>query len=126
MQFGGVMLRFLFVLFLSLLPLRATATPEALSAAIAALGDRDYGLAALERARITDPSAADVVTWIRLRQGEGLMQEYVDFLDRNGDWPGLPYLIRMGERNIPEDAAPEAVLAYFDRQLPQTGWGSLR
>jgi len=120
------MFRILLSIFLTVLPLPALATPEALAAAIAALGVRDYETAATEQARVTDPTAADVVTWIRLRQGEGTLSEYFDFLARNADWPGLPYLIRMGEQNLAEDTAPETVIAYFDRQAPGTGWGSLR
>lgn len=120
------MRRFLFCLFLGLAPIPASATPDALSAAIEALGNRDYDAAAAAQAEIDDPIAADVVTWIRLRQGEGEMWEYPAFLARNGDWPGLPYLRQMGEQTIPEDAAPADVIAYFEGQLPRTGWGSLR
>jgi soluble lytic murein transglycosylase len=120
------MRHFLFCLFLLVSPLPALATPAALAEAIAALGARDYDTAAAARARIADPAAADVVTWIRLRQGEGELQEYVDFLQRRPDWPGLPYLIRQGERNIEETTPPATVVAYFADQPPQTGWGSLR
>lgn len=120
------MFRVLFSLFLTCLPLPALATPEALAAAIAAVGARDYETAATEQARVTEPTAADVVTWIRLRQGEGELPEYFDFLDRNPDWPGLPYLIQMGERILAEDTDPETVIAYFEQQAPRTGWGALR
>lgn len=120
------MRRFLFCLFLTFLPVPALATPEALAQAIAALGDRDYPAAAAAQARVDDRDAADVVTWIRLRQGEGDLPEYFDFLARNPDWPGLPYLIRQGERNLEETTPAATVIAYFEGQLPQTGWGSLR
>lgn len=120
------MRRLLIGLLLSVLPTASLATPEALAAAIAALGARDYQAAASEQAQVTDPAAADVVTWIRLRQGEGELSEYFDFLSRNADWPGLPYLIHMGERNLSEDTPPATVIAYFADQAPRTGWGSLR
>lgn len=120
------MRRILFSLFLTCLPVPALATPEALAEAIEALGDRDYPSAAEAQARVTDSAAADVVTWIRLRQGEGDLSAYFDFLAENPDWPGLAYLIRQGERNIEETTPAATVIAYFEDQAPQTGWGSLR
>ncbi|WP_071673757.1 lytic transglycosylase domain-containing protein [Nioella nitratireducens] len=120
------MRRILFCLFLGLSSGPVSATPEALATAIEALGGRDYEAASEAEAAITDPVAADVVEWIRLRQGYGEMQDYTAFLARNGDWPGLPYLIQMGEQNIPETASPASVIAYFQGQSPRTGWGSLR
>lgn len=117
---------FLFAFFMSVLPFPALATPEALAEAIEALGARDYPTAAAAQARVSDPAAADVVTWIRLRQGEGELSDYFDFLSEHPDWPGLPYLIRQGERNIEETTPPATVIAYFEGQLPRTGWGSLR
>ena len=118
------MRRLLIGLLLSALPTASLATPEALASAIAALGARDYQAAASEQAQVTDPAAADVVTWIRLRQGEGDLSEYFDFLSRNADWPGLPYLIHMGERNLSEDTPPATVIAYFADQAPRTGWAA--
>jgi soluble lytic murein transglycosylase len=116
----------LFAILLTCLPIPALATPAALAEAIEALGSRDYPSAEAAQTRVTDPAAADVVTWIRLRQGQGELSEYFTFLSQNPDWPGLPYLIRQGERNI-EDTTPAAtVIAYFETQLPETGWGSLR
>ncbi len=115
-----------FSLMFCLLPALASASPEALSRAIAALGERDYSAAAAAQAQVSDPAAAAVVTWIRLRQGQGEMSEYTQFLVNYPDWPGLPYLIRQGEQNIPETASANSVIAYFESQLPQTGTGSLR
>ena len=42
----------------------------------------------------------DIVDWYRLRAGAGDFAEYVEFLDRRGDWPGLPLMRRSGEVNI--------------------------
>jgi peptidoglycan lytic transglycosylase len=117
---------FIFGLLLGLMPMAASATPEALAEAIAALDARDYETAAAAQARITDATAADVVTWIRLRQGQGEMSEYLDFIADHDDWPGMILLRREGEQSIPETAAPERVLAYFNDARPRTGTGSLR
>lgn len=116
----------IFCFLFSLIPFSAHATPQALADAIAALEGRDYGAAASAQARVSDDAAADVVTWIRLRQGEGRLSDYTSFLVSHADWPGLPYLRRQGERNMPPNTASATVLAYFADNLPQTGTGSLR
>jgi len=120
------MKRLIFGLLMGLMPMAAAASPEALAEAIAALEGDDYEAAAAARARITDTAAANVVTWMRLRQGEGEMAEYVEFLADHPDWPGLILLRREGEQSIPEDAASADVLAYFEGGRPRTGTGSLR
>ncbi len=127
MIFTGVSMRtFLFLVFFSCLPLFAAASPQALSEAIEALGTRDYAAVSAAEGQISDSAARDVIEWIRLRQGQGEMSDYTAFLARNGDWPGLPYLIQQGEQNIPAGASASSVIAYFTDQLPRTGTGSLR
>ncbi|NKX45322.1 lytic transglycosylase domain-containing protein [Roseicyclus persicicus] len=111
--------------FLLLAPLRAGADTEALGLALDALAQRDLGLAAQAAGRIDDPVALDILSWTRLRQGQGDWQEFIDFLDRNPDWPGLPYLRAQGEPSIPAGADPAAVIAYFADQSPTTGTGAL-
>jgi soluble lytic murein transglycosylase len=80
------------------------------------------------------PVAADVVAWMRLRDGQGAFGEYLDFLRRNPDWPGLPSLRKAGEARlaagidgVPDGEAvdPGSVVAYFEGAAPQTGTGSL-
>ena len=68
----------------------------------------------------------DIVEWHRLRAAAGAFQEYIDFLDRRADWPGLPLLRQQGESRIHENADPDQVIAYFGDQLPRTGTGALR
>ncbi|MCA8884666.1 MAG: lytic transglycosylase domain-containing protein [Rhodobacteraceae bacterium] len=70
--------------------------------------------------------ARAVITWHRLRAQQGSFAEYLDFLQTHGDWPGMPFLLKRGESEIPSNASPDAVLRYFADQLPQTGTGSLR
>lgn len=97
-----------------------------LSNAIAAAEQRDWALAAEFTDKIPDPVAADIIMWMKLRDGQGVWLEYIDFLNRNGDWPGLKLLRKRGEASIPNYHIPYQVLAYFQEQPPQTGIGSIR
>ncbi len=89
-----------------------------------ALADQGNWDDALVRARNAGPIAADVVQWERLRAGEGSFDEYLDFVSRNADWPGMALLRKAGEPKA-KGAAPDAVRAYFAGMPPQTGTGSL-
>lgn len=106
-------------------PLSAAANSEALALALTALSRGDLGLAAQASAELEDPVALDILSWTRLRRGGGDWQEYIDFLDRNPDWPGLPYLRAQGEPSIPVGSDPARVIAYFADQSPTTGSGAL-
>jgi soluble lytic murein transglycosylase len=68
---------------------------------------------------------ADVVEWVRLRAGQGLLGDYEDFLRRRADWPGLPYLKEKGEVAVARSEDPARVLAYFGTDAPRTGAGAL-
>ncbi len=116
----------LFATSLALAPAGSQANPETLGLALAAIVAQDFELVAEAEARIEDDAARDVVTWARLRAREGRFEEFVGFLDRNPDWPGLPLLRARGERTIPAGADAATVIAYFAPQLPRTGTGSLR
>ena len=105
------------------LPARAEA--DALSLALAALSAGDEALAAEAVAELDDPVARDIVEWTRLRRGGAPFDEYVDFLNRNPDWPGLPYMRAQGEPSLPRGGDPERVIAYFGAQSPRTGPGAL-
>lgn len=99
---------------------------DLLSTAYNAIDNKDWVSADHYASQISDPIAVDLVTWERLRQGEGDWEEYRAFLAANGDWPGLKRLRRKGEAAIPQGANPTIVRSYFENQLPQTGVGSLR
>ncbi|MDC0738003.1 lytic transglycosylase domain-containing protein [Cognatishimia sp. SS12] len=66
----------------------------------------------------------DIVTWHRLRAGEGRAEEAIDFLARRGDWPGLPYLRKQMEPAFLL-ATPNEVRRFFADTLPQTAEGAL-
>lgn len=78
-----------------------------------------------ERVAIKDGQAAlDVVLWTKLRAGDGTSREVLDFLSRNKDWPGLPYLRKRSEP-VFETAETAQILAFFGDSLPQTAQGAL-
>lgn len=115
----------LFVLVMTAAAPAAQAEGAALRAALAAAQRGEWEVAATA-ARPAGEIAADIVEWQRLRAGEGAWSDYIRFLERRPDWPGLPLLVEKGEAEIPRDADPEAVIAYFERQAPETGTGLLR
>lgn len=114
---------------MALLPIGAAAQEEEgdlLATAFAAVNGEDWVSADHYASQMSDPVGSTLVTWQRLRRGEGDWSEYTEFLSENPDWPGLQRLRRRGEAAIPANHNPAAVRAYFKDQLPQTGTGSLR
>jgi len=103
----------------------AQGNTEALAIALDFYNEGDLAAGAEAAQDIDDPISLDLLAWTRLRRGEGSFEEYLSFLDRNPDWPGLRYLRRQGEPSIGEGAEPAAVLDYFNEVLPQTGAGAL-
>lgn len=67
--------------------------------------------------------AADIVEWHSLRAGTGTFADYLSFVKRRPDWPGLPWLRKFGEDKIGSGTDPKAVAAYFANDLPQTPAG---
>lgn len=94
-----------------------------LGAAMSSVRAKDWdGAAQAVRSRST--AAQDVVVWHRLRAGVGTARETLAFLDRNGDWPGLPYLRKQMEPAF-KGASNARILAFFDGQSVQTAEGAL-
>lgn len=86
---------------------------------------RDWDRAAAEVSGAR-PAVAAVVTWSRLRAGDGSFEDYLGFIRQYPDWPGMSGLRGRGEPAIPADAAPSDVLDYFGDTDPKTGDGVLR
>ena len=99
--------------------------PSALSAALKAVSAADWELAAAQ-VRPVGQIGADLVTWHRLRAGQGTLAEYNAFLARNPDWPGLPLMHKKGEAAITAETPPQDVIAYFQEFKPRTGYGVLQ
>jgi soluble lytic murein transglycosylase len=106
-----------------LLPVAALAQGEALARAMSALRDGDWAGANIA-ARGDGRVASDVILWHALRDGRGDAAQLQDFLARNGDWPGLPFLRKKSEITI-SGASDRAILTFFENDLPQTGAGAL-
>ncbi|QHQ36037.1 lytic transglycosylase domain-containing protein [Algicella marina] len=90
-----------------------------------AISQRDYPLAERLAEAIPGREAHDIVLWHRLRQGDGVWQEYTDFLQRNPDWPGLTYLRKRGEAVLPVGLSAQQYRGFFAGGHPQTGRGAL-
>ncbi|MCR8724849.1 lytic transglycosylase domain-containing protein [Frigidibacter sp. ROC022] len=112
---------FIVLMLLALGRLARADTPEQLAEAMQLMRQGDYD-EALETAGPEGSVARDIIEWHRLRAGKGSFADYRDFLARRGDWPGLPYLMRFGEKTT-EGADPAAVVAYYELEPPQTGKG---
>ena len=70
--------------------------------------------------------ARDIVRWHELRAKRGTWSEARDFVQRNGDWPGMQLLKARSEKLMPGRTPPEEVLSFFDGDAPTTGTGALR
>ena len=103
-----------------------TTRAEILSAALAAGAASDWPEALRLADRLPDRPARDVVLWHHLRAPQGSFEDYLSFLGRNPDWPGLPLMRARGEAAIPAGASLAQLQAFFGPDAPQTGTGSLR
>ncbi|MFZ7092136.1 lytic transglycosylase domain-containing protein [Primorskyibacter sp. 2E233] len=116
-------LLFLFTCFSAPGPALAQDSGQALARALVAMRDGNWAKARIE-ARGDGQEALDVILWHALRAGRGDVAEVLDFLNRNPDWPGLPYLREKSEIAISE-ADTSVVRAFFENDTPQTGSGVL-
>ncbi|MDU8911334.1 lytic transglycosylase domain-containing protein [Aestuariicoccus sp. MJ-SS9] len=105
------------------MPVLAQGADRPLARAMEALRDGNWAAAQIE-ARGDGQVALDVILWHHLRAGNGDAGQVMDFLARNPDWPGLPYLREKSEIAMAE-AGHDAVLAFFGDSRPQTGTGAL-
>ena len=80
--------------------------------------------AAQIEARGDGQAALDVILWHYLRAGLGSAREVQDFLARNPDWPGLPFLKEKSEGAMAA-ASAEAIRAFYADHEPETGAGAL-
>ena len=106
------------------LPLQAQVTGQDVAAVEFAM-KRDF-LNAYLKAGPEDDAIRTLVTWQRLRYGDGAFEDYLAFAADHGDWPGQDTLRRAGERVIPENFDPEAVIGWFGQIKPLTGEGAVR
>jgi soluble lytic murein transglycosylase len=85
--------------------------------------DGNWAAAQIE-ARGDGQAALDVILWHYLRAGQGSAREVQDFLSRNPDWPGLPYLREKSEGAM--TSAPGSVIReFYADHVPESGSGAL-
>lgn len=76
------------------------------------------------QATITDPVAAKLVEWIRLRSGYGYPDEYRDFLAANPLWPQRSLLTqRLEEALFTQGGSAASIKSFFASREPATGIG---
>lgn len=92
-------------------------------AAVALAADGDFDQAA---ALSVDQVTTDLITWLRLRSGQGDFAEYGRFLAARPDWPDQNRLRARAEVKIAKGHDPAAVIAWFAGTAPQTGEGAVR
>ena len=63
--------------------------------------------------------ARDIILWHEFRAGRGNPVELREFLQRNTDWPGLPYMKEKGEQAFFETGRDE-ILGWFDKYPPKS------
>lgn len=106
-----------------LIPAAARAdTVQAMQTALQLAAGKDW-----DGALAVAPSGVgrDVIEWQRLRDGQGSLGEYEDFLKRRADWPGLPYLKEKGETAVARSDTPARVVAWFGADAPETAEGAI-
>lgn len=81
--------------------------------------------AALIDSRADGQAALDVILWHYLRASRGDPGQIMDFIARNPNWPGMPYLREKSEIAISESGDNRIVKAFFAGYRPQTGAGAL-
>lgn len=96
---------------------------DSLARAMKAMRGGNWAAARIE-ARGDGQASLDVILWHALRSGRGDAVEVQDFLARNPDWPGLPYLREKSEQAM--SAASNAdIRAFYSEHTPRTGAGAL-
>lgn len=102
----------------------SSADASALKEAFAAFAKRkpDEGLAAAKA--ISDPLAAKLAQWYRLRNGFGQPDEYRAFLDANPAWPDRRLLTeRLEEALFTKGGTSTGIRSHFAKRGPDSGVG---
>ena len=81
--------------------------------------------AAYVAARRISPVARDIVTWRQLRAGEGDLADYLNFLDRNANWPGLDKVRRQGEATLTAHSPMTDILSLLRLKISAASFNSL-
>lgn len=112
----------LFVL-LALIATPALPQDRPLAKAMADMRSGNWASALIE-SRGDGQAALDVVLWHYLRASRGNAAQVMEFIRRNPDWPGMPYLREKSEIAISESDLG-TIREFFTGYMPQTGAGAL-
>jgi soluble lytic murein transglycosylase len=87
-----------------------------------------WAVALSTAAHAHDPALAKVLRWYYLDQsGSGASYDEIEsFIERSPDWPGPKTLQERAEEALPDDMAPAAVRAIFERTPPVSPDGKIR
>ena len=117
---GGKTIYFLisFLLVLSTSLLAQGAVKQPLQKAFEAMRS-GYWYEAKQFAEADGQVSKDIILWHEFRSGRGNPTDLKEFLQRNKDWPGLPYLKEKGEQVFFESSRND-VLSWFDKYPPKS------
>ncbi len=70
--------------------------------------------------KVKNPLALKIVTWFNLTQPDtpASYEDIIAFIRENPDWPNQSHLLRRAEENMPAEAKPADILAWFDKYPP--------
>jgi len=98
----------------------------------------------IEVEKTKNKNLKNLITWLKLRDGQGSFEEYSLFLKKNKDWPLIEQIKKTGEKTLTKKTSEEKVVAYFNSRrncielerisetlfrkfcLPRTANGSIR
>lgn len=92
--------------------------------AFAASRDGDWAMA-YAMVGTSDPVAQSLITWARLRDGDGSFSDYTAFLAAHPDWPGLSLVREKAEMSVTGAEPTADLLAFFDGSDVATGEGAV-
>lgn len=118
------MLRFALVMAMGLSSFGVAAQDRSAVEAIQAAKDLGWDVA-YDLTDSNDELTRDLITWMRLREGDGVFADYVSFVQRRPDWPGSDRLRARGEETIEPDANAGRVKSWFAEERPRTGEGAV-
>ncbi|MFV0411041.1 MAG: lytic transglycosylase domain-containing protein [Paracoccus sp. (in: a-proteobacteria)] len=104
-------------------PANAESLPDA-TRALNAAGARDWARAEAAAAQ-SGPLAEALVSWSRLRAGQGDFADYLAFARDHADWPGMDLLYQRGEAVLNPDTPADDVIGWFSGRAPQSAAGAL-
>lgn len=75
---------------------------------------------------VADPLHRDILTWVRLRRGDGTFDAYTAFLNDRPTWPAISRLRAQAERVMLKGGDADRVIDWFADTDPESGFGAVR